>query len=213
VAASTKPFKRLPAEPLMTIPPTTPPAATPPTPPANPHLWRDRVDHWSKIIGATLALIGLFLTWGQLRDNGQALDANTIEQIYSRMHDIDKLFVEHPELKPYFYADMRLNDRNPLVEKLGLNEALVKAQVPALAELICDFFAQALLQLKNLPPGAYEGWRNYFKAVYMRSPELRDYYKANAQWYQYEEADRLFKEADTALAAQAEASARAAVPR
>lgn len=174
---------------------------------------RQGIDRWAKrayqatILTSLTTIAGLLLVWMQLRANGEALHASTIEQIYSRMHDVNGQFVQHPEWRPYFYEGLAIHEPNELIAKLGLNEDLVRAQIPPLAEMMCDFFAQALLELKNLPPAAYAGWQSYIKEIYKRSPAMRDYYHQNIEWYQYDDAARLFDAADQELLQMMEAQA------
>src|SRR5690606_1020183 len=90
----------------------------------------------------------------QPRANGEALHASTIEQIYSRMHDVNGQFVQHPECRPYVYEGLAIHEPNELSAKLGLNEDLVRAQIPPLRELMWDVFPPAFLEFKThrLPP-------------------------------------------------------------
>jgi hypothetical protein len=194
------------APPQLATPALSPPP--PPTPERVEIRWPERLSAVCSLFSAVAAVIALFLVVPQLRSANEAINANTLEQIYSRMHDINKTFVEHPELKPYFYDGMRLEDPNPLAEAKHLDMVQVRSQVPAMAELMCDFFAQALIELKRLPPQAYDGWKNYIRDMYLKSPELRRYYNANKQWYQYADAADLFEDAEALLQASAAKAAK-----
>jgi hypothetical protein len=153
-------------------------------------------------LGVMIAFFGVCTFAIQIGNTNASISNNTLEQIYGRMHSINMLFVDRPELKPYFYDGMEINDPNPIARSLKIDEAVVRARVPAVAEMMCDFFAQALIELKRLPEGAYQGWVNYIQSVYLTSPVLRQYYQEHKEWYQYQEAGRVFDEADRILAAK-----------
>ena len=198
------------ASPASAAPPpvSVQPAPPPPTP-VDDGAERERRKEWREkwtliiaAIGLAINTVGIGFVIVQLNQAGDSISDNTLEQIYSRMHDINKTFIDHPELKPYFYDGLDVGDPNPLIADLNLDEKRVRAQVSPLAETMCDFFAQALIQLRKLPPGAYDGWKRYIQAVYMRSPAMRRYYRENKDWYQYDEAARLFDQADAALKRQ-----------
>lgn len=165
---------------------------------------RSRLEQWAHVaqvagsIAAAIAVIvGFWQFRVQLQQSAETDRISTLEQLYARMHDIDKLFVEKPELKPYFYQGMKKSDANPLVA--ADNMPRVRAQVDAMAELLCDFFAAALESMKALSPGTYREWESYVADIFKNSPTLREFYCTRREWYVGKEIQRVFTAAESEL--------------
>ena len=173
--------------------------------PLPPRWPRERVEYlhlWVQIIAGTIGVIGvLLLVWQlhqsniQLNQAEQAIRSDTIGQIYNHMVEVDRLFVDHPELKPYFYEGKKIGDPNPLLIESVNGVAIHQAKVRATAELIADFFSEALQGVVFLPEETYEGWCAYIKYVYKQSPPLQELYQQRIDWYRNEVAGQLFKKA------------------
>ena len=98
------------------------------------------------------------------------------------MRDIEKIFIEHPNWRPYFYENKKLSPKNRDYKRL----------IP-LAEMYVDFM-DLVLVLKyttsqhsdgseSLIAGKWSGWLKYFKYIYENSPIVRDYWRENCEWY------------------------------
>lgn len=179
----------------------------------SPSRWpKERVEYWHlwvQIFAGTIGVIGVLLLVWQLRQSNmqlnqaeQAIRSDTIGQIYNHMVEVDRLFVDHPELKPYFYEGKRIGDPNPLLEDPVKGLARHHAQVDATAELIADFFSEALQGVVFLPEDTYEGWCAYIKYVYKQSPPLQELYQQRIDWYRNEVAGQLFEKAQHELDTQ-----------
>ena len=108
--------------------------------------WAEITSALANISMAVLTSIGFFYVYKQIR-------ASAVDHLYSRMHDIHKIFMLKPELRRYFYDTKQLPAD-------GKDDA---AEVSILAEMIADFFQQVFLELDHLPPVAAKGWRCYMK--------------------------------------------------
>ncbi|OHE85680.1 MAG: hypothetical protein A2579_03975 [Lysobacterales bacterium RIFOXYD1_FULL_69_11] len=127
---------------------------------------------WAAVSGIAESLSALFVLFGfwfvvrQLR-------SSSVEHLYCRMHDIHRMFIEHPELRTYFYENTALPSNDP--------ELVVR--IHAAAELLADFFQQVFLELDLLPKNAALGWRLYMTDVLDRSQVLQSYVNRHRSWY------------------------------
>ena len=85
------------------------------------------------------------------------------------------LFVEHPELRPYFYseAEWKPGDKVPLEE------------IQAMAELILNNFASALMHSAAFPEYPVRGVDRIIMYHLRRSPALRDFLLENFEWFPF----------------------------
>ena len=129
----------------------------------------------------------LFVLWLSVRGARNASFATVYQGLASQMHDIDKFFVQNPELRGHFYSNAQLPAAEP---ELG--------RVLAIAEMIVDFADNFAAQSRSLE-GYQQGWAEYFQFVYTQSPALRVYWKDNAAWY-HDDLKKMFGEAEKRLA-------------
>lgn len=145
---------------------------------------------------------GLFWIARQLEQAQASLISSTSEHLYSRMHDIHKLFIEKPELRAYFYEGKE--------KPTAYDDPIRYAEVSQAAEMLCDFFHQVILELETVPADdrnyksemyrdLAEGWTSYIKDVYKRSPAFREHYRKNRSWYTSSLAMKIFAAADHEL--------------
>lgn len=146
-------------------------------------------------LAAVFGVFAVFLLVWQLYQAQESIRSDTINQIYSHMVEIDKFFIEHPELKPYFYDNKYIGEENLLLDTKVTSFEKHKAQVYATTEMIADFFSESLLGVSHLKESTYQGWREYIKYVYKNSPPLRKLYCERKSWYKDELAGELFEEA------------------
>jgi hypothetical protein len=86
--------------------------------------------------------------------------------------EIDRVFIEHPEVRLYFYGNQDLQPGDPIAPK-----------VEAVAELILDVFEWIWRRQRELSLKDQEGWRRYILERLDSSTALCDYYKKNSEWY------------------------------
>ena len=109
-----------------------------------------------------ITVIGFWLVVKQLRGEREALETATRDQVYQASLGILKMFVEHPDLRPYFY------DSIPMPGQI-----LERSKVLAACEVMGDHWENILLSKKSLDQETLGVWRNYMRGIYGASPSLR----------------------------------------
>ncbi len=117
--------------------------------------------------------LGFAFIYLQLKDAKKALSITTYENLYSRMHDIHKYFLENPELRDYFYCS----------KECKRLDVVTLQKLEIVAEMMADFFQQIHLQAAMMPPSTAKGWKNYIKTVVKNSPVLRAFLEKHKDWY------------------------------
>ncbi len=100
---------------------------------------------------------------------------NIYKDVSIQMMEIDRLFFEHPEIRPYFYDNQPPPD-DP-------HEA---ARIEALAELFMDFLDMVIVLETTTPPELnipWAEWQDYIADLYLSSPAIRHFYRTNRDWY------------------------------
>jgi len=104
----------------------------------------------------------------------------TLASVYQAMNDnmlqINRLFVERPLLRSYFYGEQELTDESPEERE----------RVEATAELFINFIDNVLTQMPLLPSNLAEPWRTYFGSVTTSSPVFRELWVRRREWYSEE---------------------------
>lgn len=106
-----------------------------------------------------------------IHKQNRAIGAQNIGQV---MHDLNKLFLEMPELHPYFAGGL----------EAPTDDEILRTRVQVMAEMFVDFMAMTLNQAPLLPADHVEGWRRYFADLAKGSPAIQDFWRANCQWYE-----------------------------
>jgi len=127
-----------------------------------------------------LGVVGIYFVYQQLKVSEEETILNSQAQVYSQMVEIDKIFMERPEVRLYLYNNLRPEDMYPFADESQLRVERAKAE--AAAELMLDFFGQLMQVLHKLGP-AESAWRAYIQDIYVCSPMLRQLYAQRAGWY------------------------------
>ena len=101
-----------------------------------------------------------------------ATRSGVYQSITDTMIDIDRLFVERPELRGHFYDEELLPD-----------VPLERARVLAAAELLLDFMDNVITQAPHMPEYLNGPWRTYMTSLMESSSVLRDFWEENRPWY------------------------------
>jgi len=75
--------------------------------------------------------------------------------------ELDKAFLDHPELRPYFYDGKDIQQSDPLYFR-----------AETMAEFILDNFDSIMKFDRTYPETLHEGWRNWIYDSFSRSPLL-----------------------------------------
>lgn len=127
----------------------------------------------TSIIISTLALIvSMASTAYSYRLSRHSHDVSTYYGVIHLFGDIDKVMIEYPEIRPYFY-------QGKVVTSGDLNGPRVKAT----AELVLDVFEWVWHRQEKLSLEDKDGWEPYILEVFSNSPALREHYAKCSSWY------------------------------
>ena len=136
--------------------------------------WADtnQVQATTGVLSVIVTLVGFFLLWRQIKQVDLSSRRQTHSYLYTHQDSITRFFIEHPDLRPFFYENVELSN----------NEA-DSVIIKPVTEMVADFSEHIYLQLPNLPKDVSGGWEFYMKNLYNRSPILRTHFDVNGDWY------------------------------
>ncbi|MBI5103309.1 MAG: hypothetical protein HZB33_15965 [Nitrospirae bacterium] len=120
----------------------------------------------------------------QTKANETAAQTGVWQNIYTQMLDIDKVFIEHPEVWPYFNNAKAITNTQSIT-----NTDNNFNRVMALADLHLDFFDffdnKEVRELPGMGPGGeyWILWEKYFEDTFAESPVLCLRYEQKKDWY------------------------------
>lgn len=131
-----------------------------------------------KPLALLVEIIGFSLIVWQVFIARQAFEVQAWQMITQQMTEIDKIFVEHPDLYPYFYQKKQIDINDPLYPK-----------VVSMADMLLDYmdgfeddFVRKLAGMED--NGKYwKAWEKYFQDQFNLSPVLCNRYKEVKSWY------------------------------
>ena len=89
------------------------------------------------------------------------------------MHDISRIFFDHPHPYPYFYQGADSDVEQELATQLEI-----------VSEIFLDFMSLTLTNEALAPDDEHKGWIIYFSYVRSTSPYLRDHRRSHSAWYE-----------------------------
>jgi hypothetical protein len=113
----------------------------------------------------TSAVIGVGVALWQMRKIRRSIQGSTYQSICSTMIEIDRFFVDNPQLRPYFYGGKTL-DGVALLEREKLN---------AVAEMVVDFFYDVFHQRDLMSQQTFQPYSSWMRRLYKNSPLLREF--------------------------------------
>lgn len=116
----------------------------------------------------------------QTKFSWQSVESNVFGIVTNQTLAEDQMFVNSPELRPYFYHGKLITDTDPLAEK-----------VKAAAEYLLDYFDSQTTQLKKFPNlwrSEKDAWEANIVDQFAWSPVLCWYLETNNTWW----SDELF---------------------
>lgn len=132
------------------------------------------------IIGSLgLILSVVLLAWQtravaeQTRISNSIAGATVLSESTNRLRDTYELFVQHPELRAYFYENKPCPQRGSRRER-----------VLSTTEAFADTLESGLFAYEAVPSSAYkENWTNYCQYMLRFSPALRNLVGDNPEWW------------------------------
>ena len=116
----------------------------------------------------------------QTRYSWQSVESNVFGIVANQTLAEDQMFIDAPELRPYFYHGKLLTDNDPL-----------NGKVKAAAEYLLDYFDSQATQLKKYPNlwrSEQDAWEANIVDQFAWSPVLCWYLEVNKTWW----SDELF---------------------
>jgi hypothetical protein len=128
-------------------------------------------------IQAAAAVVGFLIVIIQLRGATQ-------DRLYAHYTEICKLFMQNPELRPYFYpSGASAAEAATLVQTAEYKQKLAP-KVAFMCEAIFGLVEHAVLQKSYMPRDAWKHcWRPYALERLETSEELQKFFKPNRHWY------------------------------
>lgn len=129
---------------------------------------RRRLELWLIGAGVAATLIAAAYQYSGIRNT---LESNTAASLYSQQQEIDKIFVEHTDLQPYFWLRKQLPQpeaaKNPEEKRAAEN---LSARAEAVSYRILDHFAHLKYQM-NMQAFDTEraDWEAYISQSFERS--------------------------------------------
>jgi hypothetical protein len=135
-------------------------------------------------VTAIAGLIGLivslcFVAWQTRAVARQTAISNAIagvsalNTVLSSLREVYMVFIDHPELRPYFYGGREM----PRSRRL-------RRQVSTIAEMLADVLESGLLQYRLVPASeSFEIWENYCRYMLARSPALHALARKYPEWW------------------------------
>jgi hypothetical protein len=143
------------------------------------HFDLNTIDAYGSFLGglaSVISLIGILFAVTEVRRAGRIVDRETDHRIYQMMLDIDRFFIENPDLRCYIYDGATMSEEY----EEGSPEY---HRVMATIELMVDFMECAYSQFELMPIHQRIGWIHYFIAVSHSSPLLRQYVQEESDSY------------------------------
>lgn len=67
--------------------------------------WLDLIQTIFSFITVIITIIGLYAIWRQIKQSSKQLKKSHQMEIYSKNFEINRIFIENPKLRPYFYEN------------------------------------------------------------------------------------------------------------
>lgn len=133
--------------------------------------WTSAIGTW---VGSIVVIVSVFILQRQIRETRRTIESAAIQGAYDVWVGIDQFFVQHPELRPFFYRAKPMDE--------SLDEAS-RRKVEAAAEMILDCMANVFHQLPTLGPEEREAYGNFLKDRYQTQPALKQFVDEYEHWY------------------------------
>ena len=125
-------------------------------------------------VASVVVLVSVLILRSQLRATRRTIRSASVQGAYALWIGVDQFFVQHPELKAYFYKGKKLDD--------SLDDNF-RMMVESAAEMILDCMANVYHQLPNLATEEREAYGNFLKERYQTQPAIRQFVDTYRHWY------------------------------
>jgi hypothetical protein len=106
-------------------------------------------------------VVGLFFAYDQAKKLTASIDSATWNNVTNQEFALDKLFIDNPSTRKYFYDYVEIQRNDPLYDR-----------VAATAEYMLDFIDTYFSSAQYIQPDTSDPdlWRNYFIHIFSNSP-------------------------------------------
>ncbi|MBI5301509.1 MAG: hypothetical protein HY868_05175 [Chloroflexi bacterium] len=139
------------------------------------------------LIGVPALLYSLAQLRNQTREQTKATNATIYQNLEGTMIEIDRFFVDHADLRPYFYNNKEIAEEDSEYDR-----------VLSTAEMMMDFADFVLTHRINMPDYPWVEWERYFQDIYVSSPALRKLWNEKQDWF-LDDFKPLFRSAQARL--------------
>lgn len=150
---------------------------------------------YAPVAQATASIFGFFFLILQVRQLIRNTQGATHDRLYAHYMEVCKLFMQKPELRPYFYegkelqqasSDQQSRDKKDTDSTHNGSSAQApgRGEIDAMSEAIFGLIEHAVMQHENLPEDTWNNcWRPYVQERLTKSIELQRYFVPNPHWY------------------------------
>jgi hypothetical protein len=132
---------------------------------------------WTSDVQAIASVVGFVVIIYQIRQLKRAVQSDTHSKLYSHYLEVTKLWLQKPQLRPYFYEGKTLDESAP-------NYQDMRREIDVMCEVILGLLEHAVLQKTNLPGDSWKNcWKAYAEERYTCSPDLSKFFSVNRNWY------------------------------
>jgi hypothetical protein len=125
-------------------------------------------------LGFTAVIVSIRTAQAQMANAAAQTRLQVRDRTLSNVLALDRVFLDHPELRPYFYEGKDLDKSDPLYPK-----------VEAVAEMHLDVFDYNLNYRLHFPKEYHfaEGNESFIREMLAHSPVMRRHLEKSAQWF------------------------------
>lgn len=146
------------------------------------------------VLGTVATILGIIvlvyqtnLLLYQTDKASEALESSAYQSISSQLLDLDKLFIEKPELRPYFFSGTDLTDADPEYTK-------IYTQAISVADLQLDYFDSFWTQADHIDElrkdsSSWRAWDKYIRDSFANSPIMCRRLSEVQSWYECDFTD------------------------
>jgi hypothetical protein len=143
--------------------------------------WLDSAADLGQAAAAVASFIALVAIWIQIRRQKEAEQAAVYQAISQQMFDIDRVFLEYPHLRPYFYDGVDAS------ECTGDD----RGRLDTIAEMFLDFIDNVQAQSDRFDANLRDFWSTFFGSLGENAPILAETELRCCDWYPKEVWDAL----------------------
>lgn len=130
-------------------------------------------------LGALATSCGFIFIYKQIKQNRLSVENQARGSIYQLSHSTYKLFIDRPELRPFFYTTKQLPNTSEVHDKNLPN----RDQILAAAELLVDYFEHITLSKNVINKQLYDSWIKYITQLCHNSDAIQVFLKENGTHY------------------------------